>query len=230
MVVAIVPAAGYGERFGSEVPKQFMPLRGIPVLIRTLQRIAHVPEVAAIVVAVPEGWLDWCHRLCYEHGLSRGVHLLTGGEERQDSVARALQTEEVGRAEYVLVHDAVRPFASVELFQRVLAAARQHGAAVPGLPPAETVKEATADGFVRQTLPRERLRLIQTPQAFRRELLQQAYSAAARHGLRATDDAALVEALGHPVAIVEGMRENLKITYPSDWALAELVVCSEGSS
>ncbi|GBD06731.1 2-C-methyl-D-erythritol 4-phosphate cytidylyltransferase [bacterium HR21] len=223
MVVALVPAAGHGERFGSTTPKQFLPLNGVPVLIRTLQRLCQLPDIAAVVVAVPAAWLEFSRQLCQQYGFGSTVRLVIGGEERQDSVARALQTEEVSEAEFVVIHDAVRPFAPAELFQRVLQAARQHGAAVPGLPPTETVKETTPEGFVRQTLPRERLRLIQTPQAFRRELLQRAYDAALQHHLRATDDAALVEALGHPVAIIEGVPENLKITHPLDWALAELL-------
>lgn len=227
MVVAIVPAAGQGQRFGGTIPKQFLPLNGIPVLIRTLQRLRQLPELGAIVVAVPAAWLDFSRRLCQEHGCDGAVRLVIGGGERQESVARALRVEEASRADFVVVHDAVRPFAPAELFRRVLEAARQHGAAVPGVVPTETIKETTPEGFVQQTIPRERLRLIQTPQAFRRDLLQRAYEAAFQHHFRATDDAALVEALGHPVVVVEGAPENLKITHPLDWALAQLLTHAE---
>ncbi len=221
MVVAIVPAAGLGTRLNAPLPKQFLPLRNRPLIVRTLQAIENVPEITAAVVAIPEGYAAQLRHLCSEYQLSKVRRIVVGGATRQDSVAQALQAEEVRQAAYVVIHDAVRPLAPCWLFQRVLEAARQYGAAVPGLAPTDTVKEITANGIICRTLQRERLRLIQTPQAFRRELLEQAYRAAAQCGWEGTDDAALVEALGHAVAVVEGAPENIKITYPLDLIVAE---------
>jgi 2-C-methyl-D-erythritol 4-phosphate cytidylyltransferase len=223
-VVAIVPAAGRGERFGASVPKQFLPLQGIPIIVHTLRCMQAVEDIHAVIVAVPAGFEELVHTLCREHGLSKVHRIIPGGKERQESVALALQSPEVATAELLVVHDGVRPFASPALFRAVVAAARQYGAAVPGIPPPDTVKWVSSDGMVQQTLPREHLRLIQTPQAFRRELLQRAYEAACRRGLRATDDAGLVEALGHPIAVVPGIPENIKITHAADLAFAEALL------
>lgn len=221
MVVAIVPAAGSGTRLKASVPKQFLPLRDVPLIVRTLQAVEQVPEIAAAVVAIPEGYAAQLRHLCSQYQLRKVSRIIVGGARRQDSVAKALQTEEARQAEYIVIHDAVRPLVPHWLFQRVLEAAQRYGAAVPGLPPTDTVKEVAADGTVCRTLQREQLRLIQTPQAFRLELLARAYQAAAQQGWEGTDDAALVEALGHPVAIVDGAPENLKITHPLDFRLAE---------
>jgi 2-C-methyl-D-erythritol 4-phosphate cytidylyltransferase len=231
MVVALIPAAGRGERLGSRtVPKQFLPLAGVPVLVHTLRRVQSVPEIDAIVVAVPEAYRDYVRQLCREYALEKVCRIVSGGVQRQDSVACTLQTEEAAAADYLLVHDAVRPFTPPELFQRVLEAARLYGAAVPGLPPTETLKRIAPDGAVVQTVVREQFRFIQTPQAFRRELLQRAYAFAQEHHLSATDDAALVEALGHPVYVVEGVRENIKLTYPADFLLAECLLSQQQGS
>ncbi len=229
MVVAIIPAAGYGKRLQFPIPKQFLPVHNVPLVVHTLRLLERVPEIGAVVVAVSSEYTERLQQLCRDYNLCKVCRIVSGGAERQDSVANALRTEEARKAEYLIIHDAVRPLAPPELFQRVLQAAQRYGAAIPGIPPSDTIKEITLENTVRQTLPRERLRLIQTPQAFRRELLEEAYRAAMQRGWYATDDAALVEALGHPVAVVEGAWENIKITHPSDIALAEYLLARQRS-
>ena len=206
-------------RMGGDRPKQFLPVGGEPLLFHTLASLRAVPFLSGVVIAAPEKHLEETRRTA-ERALSGAlpVTIVPGGAERQESVANALAAlpQTCG---WVMVHDAVRPFGSPALWEAVHRAARRHGAAVPGLPAAETVKRV-AGAMVLETLPREALVLVQTPQGFRRDLLFRAYLEAARLGLRATDDASLVEALGEPVAVVPGERENLKITTPWDLRLA----------
>ncbi|MCS7177240.1 MAG: 2-C-methyl-D-erythritol 4-phosphate cytidylyltransferase [Candidatus Kapabacteria bacterium] len=224
MVVAVVAAAGSGTRIGGKLPKQFLHLCGYPLIVYSLRTLQLVPSVDAVLVTVPQGYEESLLHLCREQGFTKVRRIVCGGPERQDSVANALQTEEVAGADYILVHDAVRPLAPAELFERVLAAARRHGAAVPGVPAVDTIKELDACRNVLRTLPRESLRYIQTPQAFRSDLLLRAYAEATQKGLRATDDAALVELLGHPVYVVDGAPENIKVTYPHDLIVAEALL------
>jgi|FaiFalFF_MnMetaG_3_1042247.scaffolds.fasta_scaffold14083_2 2-C-methyl-D-erythritol 4-phosphate cytidylyltransferase len=226
-VVGILAAAGRGERFGAHIPKQFLPLRGIPLVIRAARCLQEAEAVAQIVAAVPPGYQELLQRWAEEYGVQKLSRIVVGGEHRQDSVRAALETPEVQRAELVLVHDAARPFATAALVERVLQAAQRHGAAVPGIPPAETIKKVAPTGEVVQTLAREWLRRIQTPQAFRREWLVAAHAHARRLGLSATDDAALVELLGFPVVVVEGEPLNLKLTTPEDWRVAEALLQAE---
>ncbi len=216
----IIPAAGGGSRAGGSAPKQYVELLGRPVLAHTLAAFSGLPGLLRIVVAVDPARLATA-RLCAE-GLS-DVEFVQGGSERQHSIANALEL--IGdEPELVLVHDAARPCASASLIERVVEAAARHGAAIPALPIAETVKRIDAAGRVIETVPRESLRAAQTPQGFRRELLADAYRHAAAHRLLGTDDASLVEAYGASVAVVEGELTNLKITYADDFGRAEEIL------
>ena len=214
---AIVAAAGSGARFGAAGGKQFVQIQGISLLERTLRTLEKCADFQGMVVVVPADQVGAAQ--------SRpGVRAVAGGERRIDSV-RAGLAEIPDDCDLVLVHDGVRPGVTPELVARVVEAALRYGAAVPVLPVKETVKEVDDAGRVVRTVGREPLRLVQTPQGFRREVLQQAYAWAEQNGNPDfTDDAALVEASGQTVGVVAGEEENVKVTVPGDLIRLGLLV------
>lgn len=222
--VAIIPAGGAGRRMKSGIPKQYLPLAGIPVLVHTLQAFHLSPLIDEIFLAVPEEDIPEVRRdIVSKYGISKVVLVLAGGGKRQDSVRNALShvRDEHG---IVVVHDGVRPFVSGELIGRAVAAAKEYGAAAAGVPIKDTVKEADADGWVKKTVAREGLWLTQTPQAFRREIIVTAYEKAAADGFYGTDDASLVERTGTPVRMIPGDCRNIKLTTPEDLLLGDVIV------
>jgi 2-C-methyl-D-erythritol 4-phosphate cytidylyltransferase len=212
--VALVPAGGAGARMGGRQPKQYRALGAAPILVLTLRALARCRLLDGLVVAAPADRVEATRELLRRFRVPRVLGVVPGGALRQDSVREALQAAPPGTA-WIVVHDAVRPFVTPDLIERVLAAARVPGAATCGWPVRETVKRVR-DSVVEGTLPREGLWLTQTPQAFRRELLREAHEKALRDGFEGTDDAMLVERLGGRVAMVEGLPQNLKITTPDD--------------
>jgi 2-C-methyl-D-erythritol 4-phosphate cytidylyltransferase len=235
-VVAIIPAAGLGTRMASApsarttkpaASKQFTELGGTPVLIRTLRKFTASPEVSEICIALRANEIEGFRiRLEKEATdvLRKKIHLVEGGEHRQQSVANALKSISAADDDIVLVHDAVRPFVTEEIIHDVIVAAQKHGAAIAGVPAVDTVKqvERTSDGaLVTATLPRERVVLAQTPQGFRYHVLKKAFDEATADGFLGTDEASLVERSGHQVAVVMGSPRNIKITAPADMELAE---------
>lgn len=174
-----------------------------------------------IIAINPEHRAMCDHALSSQHVQSDRVLIVDGGSERQHSIHAALQHPVISDTTLVFVHDAVRPFATFDLYRRVGHAALQHGAAIPGLRVRDTIKSVLDEGVVEATLPRSSLRAVQTPQCFRASVLRQAYAHAAELGLSATDDASLVEALGMPVLCVEGDERNIKVTTPLDMLIAE---------
>jgi 2-C-methyl-D-erythritol 4-phosphate cytidylyltransferase len=213
-VSAIIVAAGAGRRFGCA--KQFALLRGKSVLERSLEALSAHPQIDEVVLVLPQGKVDarWRRRS------RKVVAVVRGGKRRQDSVGRGFERLESGPDDIVLVHDGVRPLVGPAVISRVVAKARECGAAVAAVPVEDTVKEA-AGGMVVRTLPRENLRRAQTPQAFRRAVLERALTKARKDGFYGTDEAALVERTGHPVAVVAGDPRNIKITTAADLKIAE---------
>jgi 2-C-methyl-D-erythritol 4-phosphate cytidylyltransferase/2-C-methyl-D-erythritol 2,4-cyclodiphosphate synthase len=222
--VAIVVAAGAGRRMGAGVPKQFLPLAGTTLLDRTLKSVREAPCVDAIVLALPPG-LPAEVREAYL-GLPKIVSVVDGGAERHDTVRNGLASLPED-AEIVLVHDAARPLASTRLFARCIEQAREHGAAVPVIPMSDTVKSWDRAAGTLVTRDRMELLRVQTPQAFRVEVLREAYERAEREGRAGTDDAALVEAAGRPVVAVPGEESNLKVTSPEDLRMATGLLAEE---
>ncbi len=208
-VAVLIPAAGVGARLGRRTPKQFLRVGREAILAATVRHFRGHPRVAAIVVAAPATHVARARRL-----LGRGVTVVAGGATRQESVRLALEAAPPGVV-LAVVHDAVRPFITRALVNAVLAAAAADGAAVCALPVAETVKRVR-DGLVEATVERAGLWVAQTPQAFRAAVLREAHDKARRDGVAATDDAMLVERLGHPVRVVPGLAANVKITTPDD--------------
>ena len=227
-VGAVVPAAGRGERFGGGTPKALIPLHGRPLLQYSLEVLQSVDEVEMIVVAAPSGAVDAVRRLAQTAGLGKVIAVVAGGADRQASVARGLEALPPGPG-LVLVHDGARPFLPPALVRDVVAAAARDGGAVAAVPVDDTIKSGD-QGWVETTLDRSRLFRIQTPQAFRRAILEEAHRAAAHEGFHGTDDSALVERMGQRVRLVPGTATNLKVTLPEDLALAEALLRPTPSS
>jgi 2-C-methyl-D-erythritol 4-phosphate cytidylyltransferase len=216
-VTAIIVAAGEGRRFGSA--KQFALLRGQSVLDRSLAEYETHPEVDEIVIVLREQKGGSEYRKRY----GKVTAVVRGGARRQDSVARGLAGVDCRPADIVLVHDGVRPLVGREVISRVIAKTKECGAAIPAVPVDDTIKE-TAGGTVVRTLERHGLQRVQTPQGFAREVLARALQKAREDGFYGTDEAALVERTGHPVAVVAGDPRNIKITSPADLKIAEALL------
>ena len=218
----IVAAAGSSRRMEGQ-NKLMLPLDGIPVLARTLLALDGSRLIDEIVVAVREEDLLPTGDLCRLYGVTKPVKIVRGGESRLDSVlAAAMECRE--DAAFLAVHDGARPLADPELIDRVVYAAARSAAAAPAVAVKDTVKAVREDGGVGETLNRERLRAVQTPQVFEASLLKAALQSALEQEASVTDDASAVERLGKVVFLVEGEEENLKITTPMDLILAEAIV------
>jgi 2-C-methyl-D-erythritol 4-phosphate cytidylyltransferase len=232
-VGVIVVAAGSGTRFGGKVPKQFQPIGGVPMVVRAVQPFAAHADVAQVVLVLPRDHAERPPAFLAEHIRASSsapssapvpLTIVAGGDHRGESVRAGLAVLS-DRCTVVLVHDAARPFVELPVIDAVIGYARKGEGAVPGVPLSDTLKESVRADPTRVscTRPRARLWRAQTPQGFPRAILIEAYARAARLGRRATDDAALVEAMGIPVRLVPDSSRNLKVTTPEDLALAELL-------
>jgi 2-C-methyl-D-erythritol 4-phosphate cytidylyltransferase len=235
-VTVIIPAAGLGTRMAPlprgksgevALSKQFTELGGTPILLHTLRKFAACPEVSGISVALRANEIDGFRKRLEKEVrdvLQEKIQLVAGGEHRQHSVANALAAISAVEDDVILVHDAVRPFVTAEIIRGVIHAAQKYGAAIAGFPAVDTVKlvDRTAEGAViTATVPREKVVMAQTPQGFRYSVIKKAFDEATADGFLGTDEAALVERSGHPVAVVMGSPRNIKITTPADMELAE---------
>jgi 2-C-methyl-D-erythritol 4-phosphate cytidylyltransferase len=223
--LAILVAAGRGERMGAGRPKAFLSLAGAPILLRAARALAASPLVGGLIAVVPADQVEDARALLAPLPKLRAV--VAGGERRQDSVLEGLRAAGAGFEGVVLVHDAARPLVEPALVEAVVRGAWDHGAALPVLAVSDTVK-VVRDGRVVSTLDRSSLFAAQTPQGFRFELLWRAYEAAARDAVLLTDEAIAVERLGEPVAAVPGSPRNRKLTTPEDLAWAEALLAHEG--
>lgn len=225
-VHVLVPAAGAGRRVGAKVKKQYLMLGDRPLLAATLVRLAEHPRVNAIHVIAPESERDYClTEVIEKYALKKIAGVVIGGAERQDSVRNGLLACEAEADDIILVHDGVRPFFPPAKLDRLIDAAREHGASLLAVPAQDTVKEVVA-GRVSRTVDRSHLWLAQTPQAFRFGLIAEAHLRAWREGYRGTDDASLVEWCGWPVAVIPGSAYNLKVTTPADLVLARALLAA----
>lgn len=211
---------------GTPTPKQFLVLGGQPLLAHSLRVLDSSSLVSEIILAVPEADQDYCQsEILSRYRFNKVTKVVPGGARRQDSVRLALEAAGE-QAELVLVHDAVRPFLTAEMVERVIRRADEVGAAIVAIPMRDTVKEVEENGYVQRTMDRRKLWLAQTPQAFRGALLREVHRKALHEEVQATDDAQLVERYGHPVAIVKGSGDNIKITRPEDLAMGEAILAA----
>jgi 2-C-methyl-D-erythritol 4-phosphate cytidylyltransferase len=218
-VAAVIVAAGSGSRIGGERPKQFCILDDRPLLCFTLSKFQASAVIDEIVVVTSEEWQTFVEKdVVQTFAFSKVSHIVVGGKERQDSVLAGLNAVDK-KSDLVAIHDAARPFVAVDRIEAVVAAAAEHGAAILAVPPRDTIK-TDVDGFVGETLDRNYLWSVQTPQVFDYKMIISAHADAQRNGIYRTDDAALVELTGKPVKVVEGDPENIKITVAMDLQLA----------
>jgi 2-C-methyl-D-erythritol 4-phosphate cytidylyltransferase len=214
-----------GTRMGGETPKQFLDLDGVPILLHTLRRLASCEAITDIILATRAEEIARLEELCRQEKFRQPIRVVKGGATRQESVSAALEHIS-DDTELVAVHDAVRPFVTREQVLRVIEEARKCGAAILGIPAMDTIKEVKRASLpedvalITATIPRERVVLAQTPQVFRSKLLQEAFARAATDQVNASDEAGLVERLGHEVHVVHGSERNIKITKPADMELA----------
>ena len=231
-IAAILPAAGLGTRMGADVPKQFLELGGLPLVVFTLRRIAACAAVTDFFISTRADDIVSLQNTIAKAALGRPARVVHGGDTRQQSVANALAQIDPS-TEIVLVHDAVRPFVTADQITRVIAEARTRGAAILGIPAIDTVKEVKRTSLpedmalITSTIPRERIVLAQTPQAFQYALLRDAFKKAQQDGIVGSDESSIVERAGHDVFVVLGSQRNLKITRPGDMELAQFYLSQE---
>jgi 2-C-methyl-D-erythritol 4-phosphate cytidylyltransferase len=236
-VFIIIPAAGLGTRMGvahaGQTPlrsKQFLELQGVPILIHTLRKFAAAPQVDSIWIAMRKAEMESFAPVLEAAALGKPVHLLEGGEHRQESVGNVLEALPAHPDDLVLIHDAVRPFVSQETIAGVIEQTHRYGAAIAGVPAIDTIKrvERRAEGaVVEATIPREQIVQAQTPQGFRYGLLSPIFNEARIEGFQGTDEASLLERAGQAVHVVMGSARNIKITTPADLELAEFFLAQE---
>ncbi|MBI3293049.1 MAG: 2-C-methyl-D-erythritol 4-phosphate cytidylyltransferase [Elusimicrobia bacterium] len=220
-IAAIIVAAGAGRRFGGTTPKQFVKLGGRPLMAWALAAFQQVKSVQEISLVVPARRIGWVREHIPRWGFSKVRHVAPGGRTRTDSVAAGLAALSP-EAQLIAIHDGARPLIDQATIQRCLIAGRRWGTAIAAVPVTDTIK-VVHTGIITETPPRDRLWLAQTPQVFRRDLLERALAARPRH-LHPTDDAQLVERLNAPVRVVLGSEENIKITTPHDLERAHLIL------
>ncbi len=228
--VAIVPAAGSGNRMGRELSKQYLSLGGMPLLVHTLKVFEECSLVDGLLVVVPQQDIEFVRNTILSPWKLKKVNgVIPGGNERQDSVRAGVEALD-RETDLVIIHDAVRPFITIELISQCIRTAREEGAVTAGVPAKDTVKEVAPDGRVLRTCDRSMMWLTQTPQAFRRDIIENAHRAAVRDGFRGTDDTSLVERLGIAVRMIRGEYSNIKITTPDDLIFAETLLAGRRES
>ena len=218
----VIAAAGESQRM-DRVDKVLALLGGTPVLARVVDVFQGCTPVDQIVIVLSEKNLDWCRQLVAEQGWSKVTDICVGGKRRQDSVSVGLNR--LSNCDWVVIHDGARPLVTLDLIERGLEAARETGAAVAAVPVTDTIKMADDDRIVHQTLPRQNLWAVQTPQVFRLDIISKAYH---RVDSEVTDDATMVEKLGYRVKLYLGSYDNIKVTLPYDLTLAETLVKRRG--
>lgn len=212
---------------GAVLPKPFLPLAGLPLLVHTLHAVARSSLIQKIILVIAEERESLCQEILRTHGpFSVPITLVHGGAERQDSVRLGLDALDP-KSDIVAIHDAARPFLDLSILEASIHCAAEHGGAVVAIPARDTIKRVSESGIVTDTVPRQHLWLAQTPQTFRVPFIREAHTRAAAEGVMATDDAALLEWSGRTVKVVPGSPRNFKITTSDDFLLAEAICTIE---
>ena len=227
--VAVVLCAGRGTRMNSEVQKQYLLIKGKPVVYYSLIAFEKCPFIDEIVLVTGKEEIEYCrHEIIEKYNLKKVKSIVAGGKERYHSVFEGLKA--IGCCDYVYIHDGARPFIDQELLQRACDSVRIHKACVVGMPVKDTIKISGQDGFADHTPDRSKLWMVQTPQVFQYSLVYQAYDKIMKYpGIQVTDDAMVVEQMGHAkIKLVEGSYKNIKITTPEDLEIAEIFAKDRG--
>ncbi len=212
----VIPAGGIGKRFGGDKPKQFFEIDGIPILQLTIQKFQVCDAIDFIVVVSHPDFVNETQNLIHNNQFTKVKSVVVGGEHRQDSVWNGIKEISKYSVNIILIHDAVRPFVSTKLIIDIVNATKEFDAAVPGIPPTDTIKFSDSNGFLMETPDRRLLYAVQTPQGFKTNLIVEAYEKAFRDKFYGTDDASLVENLERKVKLIEGDYKNIKITTKDD--------------
>ena len=227
MNTAIILAAGKGSRMKAGINKQYINLKGRPILSHTLEVFFACSAIDEIVLVIGEDDIELCDKMLLENpNCNKPLKTVIGGKERQHSVLNGLNHAD-SNADIVIIHDGARPFITTEIIEKCIEGAHDYKAVSLGVPIKETVKVVDEEGFVKNTPNRASIWVTQTPQAFRRDLIRQAHEMALVKNIQATDDAALVENLGYPVRMIKGDYRNIKITTYEDLAIAETIMNRE---
>ena len=221
----IIVAGGKGLRMGGDLPKQFLPLNGKPVLMHTMERFRQYSDTLRIILVLPHEQQDYWRQLCAKHHFDIEHTVVDGGETRFHSSRNGVDAVPDDNTGVVAIHDGVRPFVSLDTIARCFEAARQSGAALPGMPVTDTLRRVGDDGG--HNVQRNDYRTVQTPQAFDSQLLKRAFRQPYSDNF--TDDASVVEAMGQKVTMVDGNRENIKLTTPFDLLVAE-TLCKQNNN
>lgn len=222
-VTSIIVAAGKGTRMGLKQKKQYLYLNNKPLLIHTLEIMERQMEIKDVILVVPEEDIDFCKSLCRKYNLKKIVMIVAGGKTRGESVYNGLQAVPE-YSQLVVVHDGARPFLSKDVLHNAILAGQEYGAAVVAVPVKDTIKEVSQERFVQKTLNRQLLWAVQTPQVFKKKILLKCYEKAFVDNISGTDDASIVEYYNHPVKIILGRYDNIKITTKEDLALAQFIL------
>lgn len=215
---AVIAAGGKADRFGQDIPKQFIELEGVPIVVRSIEPFVKHPECTGVAVAVPAEWVDWMKGQVKERNWKDIVKVVKGGKQRGDSVYAGLKA--LKETDIVLVHDAARPFITTEMITKTAMKAWEYGGAAAAVPITDTIKRER-DGIIIGTINRNGLWRVQTPQAFRFKVIMKVYKIARKQDFQGTDDAALLERFtGIKVKLVPGSEINIKITTPEDLKFA----------
>jgi 2-C-methyl-D-erythritol 4-phosphate cytidylyltransferase len=222
-IAAIIPVAGKGKRFGEDIPKQYFKIDGSPVITITLNKIQAVNEINSIIIVVSSEEIDRINKIVHEYcDLTKDIKIVAGGPKRQDSVYNGLLSVNTN-TDIVVVHDGVRPLIQSDTISRSIEIASKHGSCVVAVPAKDTIKKVV-DKKVIETLPRDHLVQVQTPQTFKYHILKEAHDKAKEANYYATDESALVEWAGYRVTVLQGSYDNIKITTKNDLKIAEVLM------
>lgn len=212
----IIPASGSGVRFSNKTPKQFIKAGGKEIISYSLKTFNSLKVIDSIIIATKKNYFERLMKIVFENGFKKVTKIVEGGEHRMDSVYNALMNINCKKDDFIIVHDAVRPFASADLIKRLINETKKHNVVIPGLLINDTVKRTDKKSIVKETVERENLYRIQTPQVFRFDVLVKSFEKAYEENYTGTDEASITEHAGYSTKLIEGEISNIKITFKSD--------------
>lgn len=212
----IIPASGSGKRFTGKTPKQFIKIAGKELISHTLEKFNSIKRIDSIIISTQKVFFDRLIRIVFENDIGKVTKIVEGGEKRMDSVYNALMNLNCRKNDFIMIHDAVRPFVSRDLIERLIKEAKKYNSVIPGILISDTVKRTDDKLIVQNTIPRENLYRIQTPQVFRYDILVKSFEKAYRDNYIGTDEAAIVEYAGYKIKLTEGEDSNIKVTVKED--------------